>query len=164
MADLQIEGCNWTVGLKIATLFDSYNLCFEARDSSPLTTKLAIWYFSVSSPWSVFHPCSQNETKYVNTRRRQLDDCQSWDLFLHKVNAFRKTFLQEAKRKTRKLTDHRKQLPSRALISSGIVLSHENENCGKWSQLVVFVVGPREEDEERCRQHYKHMILGFISV
>ena len=46
-------------------------------------------------------------------------------------NAFRKTLLQAAKRKTRKLTDHRKQLLSSALISSRIALSHENENCGK---------------------------------
>ena len=28
----------------------------------------------------------------------------------------------------------------------------------------MFVVGPGEGDEERCRQHYKHMILGYISV
>ena len=79
-------------------------------------------------------------------------------------NAFRKTLLQAAKRKTRKLTDHRKQLLSRALISSRLVLSYEYENCGKWSPVVMFRVGPGEGDEERCRQHYKHMILGFISV
>ena len=36
-------------------------------------------------------------------------------------NAFRKTFLRAAKRETRKLTDHRKQLLSRVLISSRIV-------------------------------------------
>ena len=114
----------------------------------------------------------RNTVTLVNTRRRQLDDCQSWDLFLHKVfkpfkvfrNNFRKTLLQAAKRKTRKLTDHRNQLLSRALISSRLVLSHEHENCGKWSPVVMFKVGPGEGDEERCRQHYKHMILGFMSV
>ena len=51
--------------------------------------------------------------------------------FIRFNNAFRKTLLQAAKRKTRKLTDHRKQLLSRALISSRIVLSHEHENYGK---------------------------------
>ena len=104
-----------------------------------------MWYFSVSSPcWTIAN----------------LETCS----FIRFNNAFRKTLLRAAKRKTRKLTDYRKQLLSRALISSRIVLSHENENCGKWSQVMVFVVAPREEDEERCRQHYKHMILGFISV
>ena len=143
--ELQIAGCNRTVGLKIGTLFDSYNLRFEARDSSLLTTKLAMWYFSVSSPcWTIAN----------------LETCS----FIRFNNAFRKTLLRAAKRKTRKLTDYRKQLLSRALISSRIVLSHENENCGKWSQVMVFVVGPRQEDEERCRQHYKHMILRCISV
>ena len=54
----------------------------------------------------MFHPFSQNETKYGTI----LDDgrlCQSWDLFLHKRNdAFRKTLLQAARKKSRKLTDH----------------------------------------------------------
>ena len=90
----------------------SYNLPFEARDSSLLATKLAIRYFSVSSPcWTIAN----------------LETCS----FIRFNNAFRKTLLQAAKRKTRKLTDYRKLLLSRALISSRIVLSHENENCGK---------------------------------
>ena len=77
--------------------------------------------------------------------------------FIRFNNAFRKNLLQAAKGKTRKLTDHRKQLLSRALISSRLVLSHEYENCWKWSPVVMFKVGPGEGDEERCRQHYKHM-------
>ena len=46
--------------------FDSHKLLFEARDSSPPTSKLAICCLSVSSPRSMFHSFSQNETKYGN--------------------------------------------------------------------------------------------------
>ena len=127
-----------------------------------------------SSQYDIFlsRALGQCFTRVASMRRNTvtLDD-GNWMLasletcsFIGFNNAFWKTLLQVAKRKTRKLTDHRKQLLSRALISSTIVLSHKNENCGKWSQVVVFVVGPGEGNEERCRQHYKHMILGFISV
>ena len=44
--------------------FDTRKLLFEARDSSPPTQKLAMRCFSMSSPRSVFHPFSQNETIY----------------------------------------------------------------------------------------------------
>ena len=51
------------------------------------------------------------------TIANRLETCS----FMWFNNAFRKTFLRAAKRETRKLTDHRKQLLSRVLISSRIV-------------------------------------------
>ena len=41
--------------------------------------------------------------------------------FIRLNDAFRKTLLQAAKKKSRKLTDHEKQLQPRALISNAIV-------------------------------------------
>ena len=69
----------------------------------------------------MFHPFSHKETKYGN----------KWDegglanretcSFIRLNDAFRKTLVQVAKKKTRKLTDHGKQLLPRALISNAIV-------------------------------------------
>ena len=70
----------------------------------------------------MFHPFSQNETKYGTI----LDDgrlCQSWDLFLHKRNdAFRKTLLQAARKKSRKLTDHAEKTTSTACADSNVLI------------------------------------------
>ena len=68
-------------------------------------------------------------TRVAKMRRNTLTpDDGNWTIanletcsFIRLNNAFRKTLLQAAKRKTRKLTDHRKQLLSCALISSRIV-------------------------------------------
>ena len=50
--------------------------------------------------------------------------------FLRLNDAFRKTFLQAAKKKSRKLTDHGKQLLPRALISNLIVFYDTGKNYG----------------------------------
>ena len=78
-------------------------------------------------------------TRVAKMRRNTLTpDDGNWTIanletcsFIRLNNAFRKTLLQAAKRKTRKLTDHRKQLLSCALISSRIVAPAGISSSGK---------------------------------
>ena len=81
-------------------------------------------------------------TRVAKMRRNTLTpDDGNWTIanletcsFTRLNNAFRKTLLQAAKRKTRKLTDHRKQLLSRALISSRIVAPAGISSSGEISR------------------------------
>ena len=72
---------------------NQHQFCSRRIDFTPTnyfltrTSKLAIWCLSVSSPRSVFHPLSQNETKYGNI----LDEgrlCESWDFANHDASWF----------------------------------------------------------------------------
>ena len=82
----------------------------------------------------------------------------------------RKTLLQVAKTNSRKLTDHKKTTSIvRADFKSGIVFSHEHKSYGKWSQVVVVLVGSGgvgEGVEKRCKQHYKltHDFRVYLGV
>ena len=74
----------WT-GLKSVSTSISPNRFhhFEAKDLLLSTTKLAIPNLSVSSPGSVFHPCSPKWDEIrEDTGRSRL--CQTWELFPYK--------------------------------------------------------------------------------
>ena len=95
------------------------------------TTKLAISNLSVSSPESVFHPCSQMRR---NTRR-----CWTQQtlliLFLHRLNdACRKTCSSQAKKTLRQPTT---RVEFSLYTSYDFKLTYR-ENCGKLCKAFFF--------------------------
>ena len=62
--------------------------------------------------------------------RRQTVTNRETCSFIRRHDAFRKTLLQAAKKKSRKLTDHEKQLQPRALVSNVIVFYDKERIMG----------------------------------
>ena len=96
---------------------NQHQFCSRRIDFTPTnyfltrTSKFVIWCLSVSSPRSVFHPFSQmrrNTVTYWTTA--DFTNRQETCSFIRLNDAFRKTLLQAAKKKSRKSTDHKKKI------------------------------------------------------
>ena len=117
-----------------------------------------------SSQYDAFRSQARDQcfTRLANMRRNTVTYWTTADFanretcsFIGLNDAFWKTLLQAAKKKSRKLTDHGKQFLSTARdnLKCNSVLCH-GENYGKCE------VGERVEgDGERCEQHFKHMFF-----
>ena len=82
--------------------------------------------------------------------------------FIRLNDAFRKTLLQEAKKKTRKLTDHGKQLLPLALISNVIVFYDKERIVG--NDRLGRAAGGGGGGWGRCKQHIKHMFFDLMQL
>ena len=81
--------------------------------------------------------------------------------FIRLNDAFRKTLLQAAKKKPRKLTDHGKQLLPRALISNVVVFYAKERIMGN-DRLGRAARGGGVWG--RCKQHIKHMFFDLLQL
>ena len=107
---------------------DSYKLLFHRPHQSSQYDAF---------PSQARDPCF---TRFAKMRRNTVTYWHEADIanretfsFLRLNDAFRKTFLQAAKKKSRKLTDHGKQLLPRALISNLIVF-YDTERIMGWGR------------------------------
>ena len=80
--------------------------------------------------------------------------------FMRLNDAFLKTLLQAAKKKSRKLTDHGKQLLPQVLISNVIVPYYKQRIMGNNR----YGRGGGGGGWGRCNQHFKHMFFDLLQL